>query len=292
MPTGNKAMTEIRKVTKLFAAETKAIDDHRIHAVLSTEAKDRDGDILRVAGWNLDNFMKHPVLLSSHNYGSLLSQIGEWEDVSVKSKRLEGVAKYYVGQGNDEADWGHTIAREGKAAYSVGFIPDMSLAKELKGDSDWFINYEFNGQELLETSHVTIPSNQDALQTAKAKGLIHPAVLDIYGLGDGREHLALAKVWAQIEEEITKSVHGEHGHDDNGSHTHEEDKKSPFDAEQDEWLALLFESLIGKRLEAIEEALEPLVKLLHTHPGGPEGEKHPVDYVQIFRQSAEEAVHG
>lgn len=281
-------MRDIQKVTKLFAAETKAIDDHRIHAVMSTEAKDRDGDIIRVAGWELDDFMKHPVLMSSHNYGTLLAQIGQWEDVSVKSKRLEGIARYYVGEGNGEADWGHTLASKGMAAYSVGFIPDMAKAQEIGDKDSWLMNYEFNGQKLLETSHVTVPSNQEALQTAKAKGLIHPAVLAIYGLNIS----PFEKLWSNIEESLTKTAHGEHDHDDDGSHTHEEgEKKSPFDAEQDEWLALLFESLIGKRLDAIEDALEPLVKLLHTHPGGPGPEDDLKSFKQELQQAIEEAVH-
>lgn len=270
-------------VTKLFQAETKALGDGRIHAILSTERRDRDGDIIRQANWDLDDFMKHPVLLSSHNYGTLLSQIGEWEDVAIKGKRLEGVAKYYVGEGNREADWGHTLASKGVAAYSVGFIPDMAKAKEISSESDWFTNYEFNGQKLLETSHVTVPSNADALQSAKAKGLIHPAVLDIYGLN------GFDKVWSAIEKEIhLKSEHGEHSHEDGGRHDHDDDeKKSPFDPEQDEWLALLFESLIGKRLDSIEAALEPLITLNHNHAGGPTLES----FARALRKDIEEAIN-
>ena len=51
------------------------------------------------------------------------------------------------------------------AGYSIGFMPDMSKAKELKGEDSFFTNYEFNGQELLEVSAVTIPSNREALQS-------------------------------------------------------------------------------------------------------------------------------
>uniref|UniRef100_A0A6M3XKJ0 Putative prohead protease n=1 Tax=viral metagenome TaxID=1070528 RepID=A0A6M3XKJ0_9ZZZZ len=160
---------------KLARVETKVLSTGRIHAVVSTEAKDRDGDIIRVAGWQLDNFMRHPVLLSSHNYRELRSQIGEWEDMAVKGKRLEGVAHYLVGEGNEEADWGYNLATKGMAAYSVGFIPDMDKAVELEGTGGFFGNYEFNGQELLEVSQVTIPSNPQALQTLKGLGM-HPVM--------------------------------------------------------------------------------------------------------------------
>lgn len=67
-----------------------------------------------------------------------------------------------VGQGNEQADWGFTLAANGRAAYSVGFIPDMDKAKDLSGGG-----LEFNGQRLLEVSHVVVPSNPNALQAMK-----------------------------------------------------------------------------------------------------------------------------
>lgn len=149
-------------------------------AVLSTEAKDRDGDIIRQAGWQLDNFMAHPVLVANHNYFDLLAQIGEWEDIKVikgNRPRTEGVAKYYIDDGNEQADWGYKLAQRGRAAYSVGFLPDMDKASPLDGNA-MFGGYEFKGQEMLETSQVVVPSNHEALQRAKAKQL-HPVTMEL-----------------------------------------------------------------------------------------------------------------
>ena len=160
-----------RKV--VASGATKVVDEKagRIHAVVSTETPDRSGDIIRQEFWKLDHFLKHPVLLSDHNYGSILAQIGEWEDMSVKGKNLEGVARYYINEGNADADWGFKLAAKGKAAFSVGFIPDMEKAEEI-GDRDaWFGSYEFKGQELLEVSHVTIPANPEALQMVLTRGM-------------------------------------------------------------------------------------------------------------------------
>ena len=180
---------------KVARAETKALDGNRIEAVVSTEGKDREGDIIRVAGWDLANFQKHPILLASHDYYSLRSQIGEWESMAVKGKSLVGVARYYVGEGNDEADWGYRLAQRGRAAFSVGFIPDMSKAKELGEGDDWFPHYEFNGQELLEVSHVSVPANAEALQ--RMKGLtLHPVVAELVedALKDAGEDVPAAPV--------------------------------------------------------------------------------------------------
>ena len=191
----------------------------RIHAVVSTEAKDRQGDIIRQAGWDLTNFQSHPILLSSHNYGTLLSHIGEWEDMAVNRKRLEGTARYYIGEGNAEADWAFNLAKKGRGAYSVGFIPDMAKAKRLEseeGEEDWFGSWEFNGQELLEVSHVTVPANPEALQQMKGLQGLHPVmaqvirdVLEDVGVGeataDGLTAGAKALI-AEIVKELRKDA--------------------------------------------------------------------------------------
>ena len=166
--------------TKLIRAETKVEDAQagRISAIVSTEDRDRDGDIIRQEGWNLDNFSSHPVLLASHDYRSLTSQIGEWEDMGVKGKKLVGQARYYIGDGNAEADWGFKLASRGVAAYSVGFIPDMAKAERMGKDGDSSSSFVFKGQELLEISHVTVPSNPKALQHLKALAT-HPVMKEI-----------------------------------------------------------------------------------------------------------------
>jgi len=131
--------------TKLIRPQVKILDAKKglIETVVSDESVDRDGDIIRQDHWDLSNFEKHPVLLANHDYSSLESQIGEWTEMAVRdsksaksqSKALVGVAKYYIGQGNDQADWGFSLAERGKAAYSVGFIPDMDKAEELEGEN-------------------------------------------------------------------------------------------------------------------------------------------------------------
>ena len=156
---------------KFIKAETKILDEKEgiISAIVSTESVDRDGDIIRQEGWDLRHFKAHPVLLSSHNYRGLTNQIGEWTRMEVVGKELVGEARYYIGQGNPEADWGFFLAGRDKAAFSVGFMPDMAEAKELQGDGK--TSYEFKSQELLEVSQVTVPSNRQSLQAMKGIGL-------------------------------------------------------------------------------------------------------------------------
>ena len=199
-----EAASTLVKVRRAFVhAKTKVLDAKagRIHAVVSTETEDRMGDIIHQDGWDLDNFMKHPVLLANHDYRSVLAQIGEWEEMAVKGKTLQGIARYYVAEGNAEADWAFSLAQKGMAAYSVGFLPDMEKAVVREGGSEWFGPFEFHGQELLEVSHVSIPANAEALQQIKALPGLAPAVREIVDLmiadNDPRIH------WQRAFKEVT-----------------------------------------------------------------------------------------
>ena len=85
-----------------------------------------------------------------------------------------------MGKGNEEADWAFELAKEKALAFSVGFIPDMDKAVPLnKDDALGMRGLEFKGQELLEVSAVTVPSNPDALQRMVKAPNLHPVLAEI-----------------------------------------------------------------------------------------------------------------
>ena len=169
--------------TKVYRPERmKVLDEANglVTATVSSESQDRDGDVIRAAGWSLDNFHAHPVLLASHDYSSLRSQIGIWESMRIEGTEMKGVARFFIGKGNEEADWAFELAKENALAFSVGFIPDMEKAAPLNAkDAYGMRGMEFNGQELLEVSAVTVPSNPDALQRFVKSPNLHPVMKEI-----------------------------------------------------------------------------------------------------------------
>lgn len=196
-------------ITKFIRPELKVLDPKAgvISAVVSTESVDRDGDIIRQANWDLGHFKAHPILLSSHNYRGLRNQIGEWTSMDIEGKELVGTAKYYIDEGNEEADWGFNLAQKGRAAFSVGFVPDMGAAKEITIDGK--TAYEFKGQELLEVSQVTVPSNPQALQAIKGLDSVHPEVDQLVSemLDDIKEVEGLKQEIREFDaSEITKEL--------------------------------------------------------------------------------------
>jgi len=161
-------------IKKIFSGVIREVDTDRklVETVMSDETLDRYDEVILASSYKktIKQFMKHAVLLSSHRYGDLRSQIGEWLKVWIDGTQLIGLAKYYVGEGNPEADWGFKLAEKGIAAYSVGFIEidAESLSwdewQEAKKAGKKVARRTYKEVELLETSQVIIPANPSALQ--------------------------------------------------------------------------------------------------------------------------------
>lgn len=155
------------KLIKYFESVVKSIDEgtYTITAVVSTKKVDRHGDVVEPEAFRkrMKTFKDHPVLLSSHDYWSLRSQIGEVAQLTITDDGLEAKMKYYVNQGNAEADWAWVLAKNQIASFSIGFIGHEKEAIKDK-EHGYTVGYLFKDVELLEISQVLIPANKDALQ--------------------------------------------------------------------------------------------------------------------------------
>lgn len=171
---GDRAM-----VHKLYICPVKEVPGvtGAYDIVASTTAEDRDREAIAASAWGnrIQSFLKHPILVSSHDYGDLRKQIGEVTNLAFTSDGMAARVQYYVGKGNEEADWAAFLASKGRAAYSVGFIPfewedgDVTAEGVATGP-----RRRFTDCELLEISHVILGSNREALVTGLAKGFGSP----------------------------------------------------------------------------------------------------------------------
>ncbi len=168
-------------IYKTFRAELKEPDEDgslNMFIPVSTASMDRDSEIIEPTAFKktIPKFMKHPVLVASHDYRDLTNQIGEWSKlrISEDGKGIEGKPKYYVGMGNEQADWAYKLAQKGVAAFSIGFIP-----KEWEdGDGQKSPRRTYKEIELLEISQVIIPSNREAIQNIRSKS-VDPVIKEI-----------------------------------------------------------------------------------------------------------------
>lgn len=135
----------------------------------SDETKDRDGDIISVSGWQLENYLKNPVFQWAHNYTS--PPIGRAITLVRRRSpaRLEFVIRFPSEGVYPFADMILAMYNERiMNASSVGFIPrtweDLPIDKEEQGG--YRRARKYTKQELLELSAVPVPANPSALQNA------------------------------------------------------------------------------------------------------------------------------
>lgn len=128
----------------------KAENENSFEVTMSTDSTDRHGDIVK-QNWDLKPFKKNPVLLDSHNYGSIEHIIGRVNGTKVKDGKLVGKAEFALA--NPKGLLAFKMAQDGFLnATSVGFIP---LEFDDKGN--------IAKSELLELSAVSVPANAEAL---------------------------------------------------------------------------------------------------------------------------------
>lgn len=142
--------------------EVKQLGDNEITIIGSTESLDRDGEIIKMSGWLLDNYQKNPVILPAHMYWEPAIGKGEVRiennklvfDITFPEKGINPVADVYKG-----------LYKGGfMKACSVGFIGLDYMWGEKDGDPRRI----YNKQELLELSLCSVPSNPQALLTDKS----------------------------------------------------------------------------------------------------------------------------
>jgi len=203
------------KKVKYFAGKIKSVDEtnNTAEVVISDETVDRYREIVRVESFvkTKKEFMKHPILLSSHAYRGLMMQIGQFTKLTIDSvnKEVVGKIEYFVGLGNQEADWAWQLARKGIAAFSIGFIPKkwVEYGEEERVKTGAYGEYQ--DIELLEVSQVLIPANPSALQRSfDAEEVDEDEISDVDALVKmlQEKHKDFFEVKDSIEEEKLKGV--------------------------------------------------------------------------------------
>ncbi len=163
----NKELKMPKTLYKQYIAKVEVDDDeHTVTAVISTDVVDRDNEVMKPNGANLENFMKNPVVLWAHNYTE--PSIGKALWVKTTRKHITAKTKF---ADTPRAEEIYQLYRGGYLkAFSIGFIPTESHKpepKEIEKRPELAkARLIIDKWELLEYSPVPVPSNPEALATA------------------------------------------------------------------------------------------------------------------------------
>ena len=140
-----------------FVTKTKeATDTGSFEVVISTADVDRAGETIDQNGWELDNYLKNPVVLWGHDYWSL--PIGITDEIKVEGGNLIAKGRFAPADANP-------FAQQVRKLYDLKIVRTTSVG---------FIAREVDGQlikkaELLEFSFVPVPANPYALSLREIK---------------------------------------------------------------------------------------------------------------------------
>lgn len=130
--------------------------------VLSDGSLDRHGTRINPDGWELAAFKRNPIALFGHSGGF---PVGRWENVRAESGKLMGRLVLAAQGTSQRIDELRALVEQGiLRAVSVGF----SVLEYGKPGKD---QHDFQKQELLEVSLVSVPSNTNALAIARGLNL-------------------------------------------------------------------------------------------------------------------------
>lgn len=138
---------------QLSSLEIKGEDsDRKFRVIASTEDIDRSGEIIKVAGWDWENFMKNPVIIANHVY-KIENIVGKATKIWIEDGKL--IIEWVFSKSNPLGVLLADLYDEGMVkTVSVGFIP-----KQRQEDNRRIIT----SAELLELSFVAVPCNPNAL---------------------------------------------------------------------------------------------------------------------------------
>jgi len=143
----------------------EAIDEEKrtVRFVISDETKDRHGTVIKLSGWELENYNRNPIVAYGHmvNSGDANNIIGKG-NVFVEENKLMGLVEFEPKEINELAEKIYQKILFGSLnATSVGFMPKKGHwgNKEQGEDEN---TYYFEKSELFEFSVVDLPSNPSA----------------------------------------------------------------------------------------------------------------------------------
>lgn len=151
---------DIEVYRKALVGDIESSDEERtIVARVSTNDRDRDGEIVEPKGIDLKDFQANPVLLWAHRYEQPPVGKALWSKTDEKGM----VCKFRFAETQFAEDIYQLYKGGYLRAFSIGFIPLDFDAK----------TKTFNKVSILEVSAVPVPANQGALvMDAYAKGIV------------------------------------------------------------------------------------------------------------------------
>ena len=173
---------------KALLAQIKAAGDgdRSFEAIITTNAVDRDNEVLLPDGMDATDWQTNPVIFWNHNYDV---PIGKGTDLNRAKSQWTARGTIAERPAEHVGEWFPDTIRalmqqDIVRGVSVGFVP-VNSRKPTPADREAFgdaVVKVHNRWKLLEFSVTPLPANQEALIQQVAKGLLPPTVCKAFGV--------------------------------------------------------------------------------------------------------------
>lgn len=173
---------------KAMVARIKAAadEDRSFEAVITTNAVDRDHEVLLPEGMDATEWQRNPVIFWNHDYNI---PIAKGTDLKRTKTQWTATGTIASRPTSHEGEWFPDTIRslmqqEIVRGVSVGFAP-MERRKPTPSDIDAFgkdVELVHHRWKLYEFSVTPLPANQEALITSVAKGLVPMTAYEAFGI--------------------------------------------------------------------------------------------------------------
>ena len=172
----------------LLSCVIKRNKDDTYTFIGSDETLDRDGEVIKVDGWQLANYKKNPVVLWGHRHD--IPAIGKAERVYKDDGKLKFKVRFAQEGAHELADTVRALIDDDiLKSVSVGYIP---LKREYPSDDEKAKQPQVVTMkaELYELSVVNVPANQNALISSMKEKGYEQKTIDLVTGGPEDPHIA------------------------------------------------------------------------------------------------------
>ncbi|GEM_PF-2899662 len=182
-----------KAIFKQTGAEVRSIDEARrvIWHKITSEVRDRMGDIVRIDGIDTKDFLRKPAVLYGHDYKSMnpVPVIGKNVGFQVSGKDLYAGTRFLdpkevSAKLGDLVNDCWILNKQKLLGWSIGFLPVPGETRNII-EGGRVVGQEYMKTELLEYSNVIIPANQEAVNDAISRGLVSKSLMNLGGQVSG-----------------------------------------------------------------------------------------------------------
>lgn len=172
-------------------AKAVAGEEATMDFVATSERIDHYDEVIQLAGWELKDYRRNPVIVDCHDYSSITRILGSSTDLTIKDGQMVNRVKFATENPLGNLAW--KLASAGHLrAESVGFMP-YEWTDGMRGSDQ--PARTFTKQSLLEISLVVVPANADAVRSQMVPALKSGAITrpDLVAVMDALKSLCSPK---------------------------------------------------------------------------------------------------